>query len=365
MNHLIRFLFALVLFSPLTSSAQDLKSISDYVWSWTGPGISQQVRFQSDGALLFKGGAKGAWKAVSPSTIEARMEPGGVKQLKFSADFSSYAEVGATNSPIAGVRERLVPELSQKTGSTAPVATVAPPKATPGTDFQGMILDPDWLPERLGVDQKFTADLRFFSERVLAGEPQGGATKPTVIHGKLQWLMPISQAIESFGNVTKKPVVKITNQSFPHHSLTVHGLQGRFEDLGYPFNLVHLIADANGQLISVQYVAQAPKKMTWIAGTPVEEKLPYYDFINVKKNGSTTNAVSFQMISSSPGTKLIKMVLHKRAQMQMPVIIPGQPFLQPVVDQTLLYGKWLEDSHWYLPCPLAARLIDIANKALK
>lgn len=303
---------------------------------------------------------------ITSSTVEVRMEPGGVKQLKFADDFASYAEVGATSSPIAGLRERMVPELSQKTASTAPAApATSVVKAAPGIDFQGMILDPAWLPERLGVDQKFTADLRYYSERVLAGEPQGGATKPTVIQGKLLWLMPISQAIESFGNVTKKPVVKITNQSFPHHSLTVHGLQGRFEDLGYPFNLVHLIADANGQLISVQYAAQAPKKMTWIAGTPVEEKLPYYDFINVKKNGSTTNAVSFQMISSSPGTKLIKMVLHKRGQMQMPVITQGPPFPQPVVDQTLLYGKWLEDSQWYLPCPLAARFIDIANKALK
>jgi hypothetical protein len=75
---------------------------------------------------------------------------------------------------------------------------------------------------------------------------------------------------------------------------------------------------------------------------PVEEREPYYDFVTLKRNASTTNMVSFQVIPVRPGVKLIKTVLHKRP-----------------------YGKWTEDVHWYLPAPLAGRFIDIADKVLK
>ncbi len=210
------------------------------------------------------------------------------------------------------------------------------------TNFQGMILDPAWMPERLGVAHRHTGELRYYSKRVLEGETPGKETAPDLLWGNLKWLMPIDKAIESFGRVTKKPSIKIVHQWYPHNSFTLHGLQGRFQDGNYLFSEVFLLADAKGQLISVQFVAHAPKVMAWIPGYPVEVKGPCYDFVNIKTNASTGNMVSFQMVPLRPGLKVIKLVLHK-----------PPPF-----------GKWLEDSHWYIPAPLAGRFIEIADKVL-
>ena len=92
----------------------------------------------------------------------------------------------------------------------------------------------------------------------------------------------------------------------------------------------------------MELVAQAPRGEGWDKRVAVEEREPYYDFVTLKRNASTTNMVSFQGIPVRPGVKLIKTVLHKRP-----------------------YGKWTEEVHWYLPVPLAGRFIDIADKVLK
>ncbi|MBL9157270.1 MAG: hypothetical protein JNJ70_07355 [Verrucomicrobiales bacterium] len=242
--------------------------------------------------------------------------------------------------------------------SSPPVSPLSP--ATAANEFQGMTLAPDWLPERLGVDQNYTEDLRYYAERVITGAPQGAATTPDVIWGDLKWLMPVDLAIKSFGDVSAVTSSRITNQSFPHHSLTLHGFDARIEDLGYRFNRVFLISDIKGQLVSVQFVAQAPKVTVWLPH-PVEDRNPVYDLVNVKRNASTGNQVSFQIIEAGTGVKMIKLVLRKPlARMELPPGV-GQPPIQAVpVDL-----KWLEDSHWYLPAPLAARFIEIADKALR
>lgn len=172
--------------------------------------------------------------------------------------------------------------------------------------------------------------------------------------------MPVDLAIKSFGDVSAVTSSRITNQSFPHHSLTLHGFDARIEDLGYRFNRVFLMSDIKGQLVSVQFVAQAPKVTVWLPH-PVEDRNPVYDLVNVKRNASTGNQVSFQIIEAGTGVKMIKLVLRKPlARMELPPGV-GQPPIQAVpVDL-----KWLEDSHWYLPAPLAARFIEIADKALR
>jgi len=172
--------------------------------------------------------------------------------------------------------------------------------------------------------------------------------------------MPVDLAIKSFGNVSAVKSARITNQSYPHHSLTLHGFNARVEDLGYQFNQVFLISDFKGQLVSVQLVAQAPKIITWLPH-PVEDRNPVYDLVNVKRNASTGNQVSFQIIEAGAGVKMIKLVLRKPlVRMDLP---PGVGL--PQIQAAPIDLKWLEDSHWYLPAPLAARFIEIADKALQ
>jgi len=220
--------------------------------------------------------------------------------------------------------------------------TVAPTAPTAGITFAGMVLDPSWLPDRLGVDQLFMESLRYYSQRVVDNQKRGEEKAPDIIYGNIRWLMPMDQAIASLGRVSKMTETKITNQAYPHNSLIIQGLQGRFQDGNSTFNLCYLIADKNRQVVSVELVAQTPRGEGWDVRVPVEAREPYYDFVNLKRNASTGNMVSFQVIPMRPGLKLIKTVLHKR----------------PV-------GKWTEDVHWYLPAPLAGRFIDIADKVLK
>jgi hypothetical protein len=220
--------------------------------------------------------------------------------------------------------------------------TVAPTTPTAGINFSGMVLDPSWLPDRLGVDQLFMESLRYYSQRVVGDQKRGEEKAPDIIYGNIRWLMPMDQAIASLGRVSKMTETKITNQAYPHNSLIIQGLQGRFQDGNSSFNLCFLIADKNRQVVSVELVAQTPRGEGWDNRVPVEAREPYHDFVNLKRNASTGNMVSFQVIPVRPGVKLIKTVLHKR------------PF-----------GKWSEDVHWYLPAPLAGRFLDIADKVLK
>lgn len=278
---------------------------------------------------------------------------------QFRGDRALSGFIGIEENPFGSVRFRNI-RIQELPGSTT-----APVPNTPGSSegratFHGMVLAPDWLPERLGVDQKYTEDLRYYSQRVVAGEAGRGTNRPGKIWGDLEWLMPVDLAIKSFDNVSAVSSTRITNQSYPHDSLTLHGFNAKVEDLGYRFNRVFLISDKKGQLVSVQFVAQAPKVTVWLP-LPVEDRNPVYDLVNVKRNASTGNQVSFQIVAADPGVEMIKLVLRKPlARMEIP---PGVGVPQPAATPVDL--KWLEDSHWYLPVPLAERFIEIADSALK
>ena len=73
----------------------------------------------------------------------------------------------------------------------------------------------------------------------------------------------MDQAIASLGRVSKMTETKITNQAYPHNSLIIQGLQGRFQDGNSTFNLCFLIADKNRQVVSVELVAQTPRGEGW------------------------------------------------------------------------------------------------------
>ena len=363
------------------------EALLSYAWTWKEAGVADhEVFFLPEGKIKRNRQVRYGWNwsATGSDKVLVKQIGRGDPSTSFqaTAGFARLEGKSFSGSPV--VLERGVPILPPQRilarigkaapgppgaipatgisrGATAPPAPTA--KADPAgshATFQGMALAPDWLPERLGVDQKYTEDLRYYAQRVIAGAPQGAATTPDVIWGDLKWLMPVDLAIKSFGSVSAVSSSRITNQSYPHHSLTLHGFNARIEDLGYRFNRVFLISDIKGQLVSVQFVAQAPKVTVWLP-QPVEDRNPVFDLVNVKRNTSTGNQVSFQIIEAGTGVKMIKLVLRKPlARMELPPGV-GQPQIQAVP----LDLKWLEDSHWYLPAPLAARFIEIADKALQ
>jgi hypothetical protein len=175
---------------------------------------------------------------------------------------------------------------------------------------------------------------------VADGEKPGEETAPDMIYAGLRWLMPLDEAVNALGRVSKMVRTKIVNPAYPQDSLTVQGVQGEFRDGGMRFNLCYLLADAKLQLVSVQFVAQTASRHGFDPKYPIETREPYFDFINEKRDSSTTTTVSFQVIPISPGLKLVKTVNHK------------------------IIGPWLEDVHWYLPAPLAGRFVEIGEKLL-
>ena len=297
-----RFSFAVVSLSLLTLFPSALRSQTPTSWiSNDGRSLDAQfVRLEGDSVVVRKDGA------------ELRLPFGSLSKKSI----------------------KVARELARTVAPTAPTASIT---------FAGMVLDPSWLPDRLGVDQLFMESLRYYSQRVVEGRKRGVEKAPDIIYGNVRWLMPVDQAIANLGRVSKMTETKITNQAYPQNSLIIQGLQGRFQDGNSTFNLCFLIADKNRQVVSVQLVAQTPRGEGWDVRVPVETREPYYNFVNQARNASTGNMVSFQVIPVRPGVKLIKTVLHKKP---------------PIY-------KWTEDVHWYLPAPLAARFIDIADKVLK
>lgn len=372
---------------PIRTPQSLEEALLSYAWTWKEAGVANhEVFFLPEGKIKRNRQVRYGWNwsATGGDEVLVKQIGRGDPSTSFQATDGLARLEGKSFSGSPVVLERGVPILPPQRilaqigkaapsppgavpataiagGSTAPPAPTA--KADPAgsaATFQGMALAPDWLPERLGVDQKYTEDLRYYAQRVIAGEPNGGETTPGMIWGNLKWLMPVDEAIKSFGSVTAVSSTRITNQSYPHHSLTLHNFNARIEDLGYKFNRVFLISDTKGQLVSVQFVAQAPKNMVWLPH-PVEDRNPIFDLVNVKRNTSTGNQVSFQIVPAGAGVKMIKLVLRKPlARIDLP---PGAGV--PQMQAAPVDLKWLEDSHWYLPAPLAARFIEIADKALR
>ncbi len=289
-----------------------------------------------------------AWRRVSPPTAAEPVYQivygnGAARdQLTLRGRGSELWGMGRGNRPFLTARRQGNLPQPAKPAQPPPTTSpqVAPSPSGVKTNYQGMVLSPKWMPERLGTDTKFMAGLWYFGKRVVGEGKLGEEPAPGNIWGNLRWLMPLDEAVNSLGRVSKFPRTKMTNAAYPHESLVIQGLQGEFRDGGMRFNLCYLLADAKQQLVSVQFVAQTASRHGFDPNYPVENREPYFDFINEKRQGSTTTTVSFQVIPTAPGVKLIKTVNHK------------------------ILGQWLEDVHWYLPAPLAGRFVEIGEKWL-
>ena len=213
-----------------------------------------------------------------------------------------------------------------------------------------MELSPRWLPDRPDTRKNYLASLAFYSKWVVRNEPRGQEKAPATIWGPLKWLMPMDEAVKLVPRSglagTLKPFV---NDSFPRDSLFFQGMSGKYVDGGLPFNWLYLLFDRKKQLVGVQFHEQTPDEYRWIPPVP-DPSLgllqigfldPYYDYLNVKT--SSRGGVFFAVYPNVPEAhvSMIKTCLD---------------------DPRPLFTKPREDLHWYLPAPLAGRILDIADK---
>ncbi len=222
----------------------------------------------------------------------------------------------------------------------------------------GMTFAEAWMPTHLETKSKLLDGLEFYAGQVAGNSPvaaknkkgeekgakkkgskKGKGMEGKTLVGQFTWLMPLDDAIKTlptgFDRATEE---KINWDCFPRDSLLLEGFhKDYFEDRGQLFDWLYLVVDRERRLVGVQFVATNPKKLEWMRKRQVEEREPYYDFIKMKNNASTTQHVSYQILHPEDSMPLIHLALVK-----------NPPSL-----------KVLEDVHWYLAPPFARALLDV------
>jgi len=254
------------------------------------------------------------------------------------------------------------------------------PNAAPADD-KAIALAPDWMPKKSLTAQEQLRALDFYS-RPVANGPQPGK-----IIWNLQWLMPLREAETMLPGMERPQMgspTYVKDPSFPQRSIFVKTYSGNFKadpPTAEVFTEAHLICDANLRLISVELTCNHPKIVSWAAADhpknkkgggkdapgPDGNREPYYDFVTLKANASSGQAVFYQIRPGHPGVICVHTELVGKPQpdhMHKPGHKPGQPSHVkgpppgPVAAHT---GPVIENVRWYLTAPLARKLIEIAE----
>lgn len=255
--------------------------------------------------------------------------------------------------------------------STPPAA----PSASSSGNHGGMALAPGWLPQRTETKRELLEGIVFYCKQVLGDTPAGQEKAPLELSPGISWLMPFDQALAKLpGRVINMGERRVNNNCFPIDSLTIASFQYKsFMDKERPFNLIHLILDAKRQVVGVEFVQQTPGKS---AIYTTEGKLePYYNFLTLTNNGSTTKEVIYAILPprNSGGAECIQTVFRDYYNLvpnglpQVPGggngLRPGFPMVNPITPPAgIIPVKVYEIVHWYLAAPFARCLLEIAEK---
>ncbi len=257
-------------------------------------------------------------------------------------------------------------------GAAAPAANQPPvAAASDPSEHGGMVLAPNWIPDRLETKRELLESLQMYASAVVGNAARGKETVPSTIVGPIRWLMPFDEAVrvlpERMNKIGERPV-NLT--CFPQASLTLASFQFKsFLDRGQPFNQLHLILDLKRQVVGVQFVEQTPDpgKVIWTGG-PDGAREPYYNFLMLSNNGSGAWEVAYQISEAGAGVKLIKTVLQSNtglgARSRMPNM-PNMPGMPMMPGGAMGGGKCKENVHLYLTAPLARCLLDIVDRSLR
>jgi hypothetical protein len=267
--------------------------------------------------------------------------------------------------------------LAHAADKNAPASPTPPPEV----EYMGMKLHPDWKAKRETKTLEMTRALAFFSLAALEGREEGKDIQPRKILWDLDWLMPVDDAEKKVPGLERAQMgaaAVITTPNFPQRSLFVRSYQGKFTDphSGEPFKEVRLISDLKRQLVSVQLIYNHPpagavrweehEKQWWTPESwmlpqkdiaakdipalvgrtntpgPTGRREPYYDYVTMKQNGSTRQQVWYGVYRYNPGS-------------------PGVTCIHTeLVEGSWMVGKVNENIRWYLPAPLARKILEVA-----
>lgn len=343
------FLLAFI-FAPCLGLAGVLnEALENYIWNWDGDGNRTQIVFQKDGTVLTRDRKTWKWQILGPSTARLTLNEGQVVDIEFDADFTRFRNVKGSASSPSGTRGQL------RAASVAPGAGRAAP------DPNNMTLSRDWMPHNVHTRKELLDSIEFYSRAALGGAERGQEKTPSVIWGPVKWLMPLQDALKTLPrNSRRQREFKVMNLAFPQHSLqvTMMAVVGvEVPDRCNQFKYVSFICDMDQRVIGLQLVHNNPAMVPWDAPGPDGVREPYFNFIEDRWNGSTTNCVPYQVRPAGPGVTLIKTALFDSPTIGTPPYAQGPCPGYVVVP----YGRYLESVHWYLTAPLAQKLLEIVE----
>jgi hypothetical protein len=155
--------------------------------------------------------------------------------------------------------------------------------------------------------------------------------------------MPVDSAEKSLPGLERAQMgaaAVIITPNWPQRSLFKRSYNGKFVEphTGELFTEAVLVSDIKRQLVAVELVCNRPKVVKWEPKFD-GSKEPYYDFIGMKQNGSTRNIVYYQQLNYGSISCLHTLLFEGRWPL----------------------GKSLENVRWYLPPPLARKILEITE----
>lgn len=251
---------------------------------------------------------------------------------------------GITLPPIpAKVQPGLKPAVPVNLPASANPGQPANPQAPVFIDYMGMKLHPDWFPKRETKTAEMNQDLNRICLGAVQGKEKDHDIMPDKILGELKWLMPMDAAEKALPGLERSQMggaTLIMTPNWPQRSLFKRSYYGKFVEphTRELFTEAVLVSDIKRQLVAVELICNRPKLVAWESKFD-GSKEPYYDFIGMKQNGSTENIVYYQQLKYGSISCLHTLLFNGR---------------WPI-------GKSLENVRWYLPPPLARKILEISE----
>lgn len=239
--------------------------------------------------------------------------------------------------------------------ANAPAPALADP-LPPG----GMAFAPNWLPKAVNVRRELLESLEFYCKEAVGNTPRGQEIIPTTICGVVRWRMHIDEFIRTLPRgYNKLSERQLVHTCMPNDSLVLCCFQFKsFLDHQQAFNQMFVLIDKERRIVSVQFVDQNGKNVLWLP-QPDGIREPYYNFLSLTFNGSTTKEVPYQFLRD-PGLPIcVKTVFRERVSGGMLNLPTGPGMAVPA------YGRTYENVHWYLPAPFARAILDIVDNHRK
>lgn len=340
----------LFVIAPSLAIADTLnEALQNYIWNWDGDGNRTQIVFQQDGTVLTRERKTWKWQILGPSTARLFVNERQVVDIEFDSAFTRFRNAKGGSLGPSGTRGQ------------PRAATATAEAARPAPDPNNMTLSRDWMPHNVHTRKELLDSIEFYSRAALGDAEPGQEKTPSVIWGPIKWLMPLQDALRTLPrNSRRQREFKVMNLAFPQHSLqvTMMAVVGvEVPDRCCQFKYVSFICDMDQRVIGMQLVHNNPAMVPWDAPGPDGVREPYFNFIEDRWNGSTTNCVPYQVRPAGAGVTLIKTALFNNPAIGAPPYAAGPCPGYVVVP----YGRYLESVHWYLTAPLARKLLEIVE----